>query len=688
MTKNKEKMSFLQKVSAKREKASLWLGDKENRYTLVPYIIFAFFAILCYVFFCYHDILVTAQHSYPYIDGNIFDYYTASHAIDNNYGSNYLPSTFIIFAIWNIPLKLLSLAPTFFGDWGVIFTLWNKLLPTIFFFASACLMYRLAKDQLDMGATKATFAAMMLLLSPYAFFSQFMFVQYDSFVIFFMLLGMKQYFAKEQTKKTKILFALFFGISATFKYFSAIIYLVLLVLREKKIHKILCNAILFALPLLTEIGFYFVFDRHAFIESVFNFGALSYANAFGYDMGLATVNLVYLALIIVVAFAYFTKPKDDYSLLGWFCFYSCGTCFIFFGLMAWHPQWLLFAVPFWTLSTPINRRWHIFMLIDCAAAIIFNVFISNAFYHQADETLFRYGILSSKLQYNAFSNFSVSDLFMYKNKGMLLTLLVTIFLASFIFKHPRFNMEKPSDAMPHARAWISARFLCGVLTFVIPAFICLPSFLAQDQLLWATYSTDERYGSLTLTTDADDFCQYFKTEGTEITKISIKTHRIPAELGNTAWYNQKIDEMEKHSLDYLEELNARANKDLSDEELEKLEEAKKEEKKERNSLTLELFDPADGRILATVTVYDDDIKDGDFTDFELETPVSISSDTVYGIRISALVSNTIRVGCGSLALPNTEHYRTVTQDYSDSCFNYCGQSSKNVWMIVNIYGSN
>jgi len=674
-----------QKFSTKKENLSLWLKEKENRQTLIPYFIFAFFAILCYIFFCYHDILVTAQHSYSYLNGNILDYYSGSYEMDQHYGSNYLPSTFILFAIWNLPLKLFGLGPTFFGDWGVLFAMWNKLLPTIAFFASACVLYRLAHLDLNFGKTKATLTAMMLLLSPYAFFSQFMFAQYDSFVIFFMLLGMRQFFKEEQTTKTRVLFALFFGIATTFKYFSALIYLVLLVLREKKVLKILKNAIIFALPMLVEIGFYLIFDRHAFIESVFNFGALSYTNSFGISTGIATVNLIYLCLIVLVAFAYFTKPKDDYELLSWFCFYSCGMCFVLFGLMAWHPQWLLFAVPFWTLSTMINRRWHIFMLIDCAAAIIFNVLITNAFYHQTDETLFRYGILSGELQYNVFSDFSMSDLFMYKNKAMLLTLLVTIFLIAFIFKHPRFNMEKPSDDIPYAKTWICTRFLCGVLSFIIPAFICLPSFLSQDKLLWASYTGDDRVGTLTLTTNSEDFCQYFKTEGTEITKISVKTVIIPAEIGNKAWTDQQLDEIEKHSLSYLEELKKISEKELSDEEKEELEE-NDVDKKDRNSLTLELFDPTDGSVLATVTVNNNEIANDDFTDFEFEEAVKISSDKIYGIRISSLVPNSIRVVCGSLAMPNAEHYRTVTHDYSDSSFTYCGETSKNVWMLVSIYG--
>ena len=173
---NDRKMTCKEKVADVRRRTRLWLQEPDNRAMLTPWIVFGVCAVLCYLFFCYQDILATAQHAYSYLDGRIIDFYSASNEMDGNaYGANYLPTTFILFAVWNLPLKLFGAAPAFACDWSLGFVMWNKLLPTLFLFGSAVLMYRLALDRLHFGRTKALLAGTALLLSPYAFFSQFLF---------------------------------------------------------------------------------------------------------------------------------------------------------------------------------------------------------------------------------------------------------------------------------------------------------------------------------------------------------------------------------------------------------------------------------------------------------------------------------------------------------------------------------
>ena len=635
---NIERQETNQKVSV-GDKIRHWLNDTENRSVVVPYAIFAFFALICYLFFCYHDILMTAQHSYGYLEGRITDYYTASYEMDGNYGSNYLPITFILFAIWNLPLKLFGAGPEFFGDWGVLFTLWNKLLPVLVLFASACVMYRLAMDRLQFGRGKAMIASMMLLMSPYAFFSQFLFSQYDSFVIFFMLLGLYFFFKEERTTKDWVLFALMFGVATSFKYFAAVIFAVLLVLKEKNIPKILWRVGVFAIPLVLQFGFYLLFDTHAFVESVFNFAALDYADVFGITTGIGTNNLIYFSLILIVAFAYFTKPTDEYSLLGWFCFYSCGVSFVLFGLMTWHPQWLMFAVPFWTLSTMINRRWDLFLLIDCLGAIVFNVLVALVFHHQADETLFRYGILSGELQFSQFSDYSIANLLGFEGVDLLYTLLVAIFAVSFIFKHPRFNMNRADEPMPHATKWLTARFLCCVLSFLIPAFLCLPAFYKQDTYLWANFSDgSETEQALTVTKKGEDLRQYLSLEGEEIHAIYIHT------VYEDSWVE------------------------------------------ETDALTLTVRD-AQRRVVGTAIVSGEAVVEDDMTEFRFEQPISIQEDVVYCVELSSNVKETFGIVAGIEEQPTHRYYNVLTQDYSDSKMVYCGETVENsIGLVMDIYG--
>ncbi len=590
---------------------------------------------------------MTAQHSYGYLDGRITDFYSASYEMDGEYGSNYLPLTFIMFAIWNLPLKLFGGEPSFFGDWSILFTLWNKLLPVLFLFASACVIYRLAFDRLHFGRGKSMIAAMMLLLSPYAFFSQFLFSQYDSFVVFFMLLGLYYFFKKEMTSKDWILFAVFFGIATSFKYFSAVIFFIFLVLKEKKILKILQRTAVFLCPILVQFGFYFLFDRYAMMQSIFHFSALEYAEGFGFESGIGTVNFVYVALILLIAFAYFTHPSDEYAVLGYGSFYACGVCFVLFGLMAWHPQWLMFAVPFWTLSTMINRRWDLFLLIDSIAAILFSFFVATSFHHQSDETLFRYGILSGELQFSRFSDFSISSLVGFLGKDLMFTLLVAVFAVMFIFKHPRFNMKRADEPMPRATTWITVRFLCGALSFLIPAFVCLPFFMGSETFLWANFAekveeTEEEETIpefLEVTREGADLCQYFSLEGKDIRGIYVHTYHIQEDVVGKDDY-----------------------------------------------LTMTLLD-SDGRVLGRATVFGDKVNEDELTQFRFDAPIVIEKDAIYRVQITANANHLFGIVIGVQERPTYRYYNVLTQDYSDNCLVYCGETQPNrKGLVMEIYG--
>lgn len=639
MKRLKNQVTDLGEPCTLRGRFGRWFNDTENRSAVLPFTIFGIFALICYFLFCHHDILMTAQHSYGYLNGRFTDFYTASSEMDGEYGSNYLPLTFILFALWNLPLKLLGAAPEFFGDWDAFFALWNKLLPVIFLFGSACVMYRLAFDRLQFGRGKAILASMMLLMSPYAFFSQFLFSQYDSLVVFFMLLGLYFFFKAEMRLTDWVWFSIFFGLATSFKYFAAVIFFVFLVLKEKNVLKVLRCAVIFALPLAAQFGVYFLFDRHAFVESIFNFSALEYTEDISFATGIGSVSLVYLALIMIIAFAYFTNADDDYAVLGWGSFYSCGVCFVLFGLMTWHPQWLMFAVPFWTLSTMINRRWEMFMLLDSAAAVVFTALVAKVFHHQVDDNLFRYGILSGELRLSQSNEFPMAALFRFIDSNLLFTLLIAVFAVSFIFKHPRFNMKKANEPMPRATLWITARFLCGVLIFLIPAFVCLPSFLRSDTYLWANFSGDEETEECVLITEnSADIAQYLSLQGEEI-------HAIYVQIVQVGMVTEESD-----------------------------------------CLSLRVLD-AGGRVLGVATVFAEDVEKEELTEFRFDTAIPIDENATYRVELSTNATRTYGVVIGVQERPTYRYYNVLTQDYSESRLIYQGEMQEaQVGLVMSIYG--
>lgn len=448
------------------------------------WVLFALLAIFSYIFFCHQDILITAGHSIEYLNGHITDFYSACKEVDGIYASNYLPTTFIIFAIWNIPIKLLGLAPEFLGDWTLTQTMWNKLLPTIVFFISGWLIYKLCTERFNFEKRKAVLTVFLTFTSPMAFFSQFFFCQYDIFTVLFMLLGMYYYFKKEPSTKDYVLFSLFFGIATTFKYFALVIFVVLLLLRIKDVFKALLLMAIDIMPFAVETLFYLITDRKAFIKSVFNFGALDYAGGFTIDLGQVTINLMYVFLLCIIAFAYLTKPKDYDELVGYSMFYSCGVCFAFFGMMLWHPQWVMFMVPFWVISTVINKNHNILLWIDALLGIVMIMYIVNQFQVTVDQGLLRYGVFYNLLRYKQVATFRMCDFFIFKDANTLFSILSGIFLIGFITKHPRFNFKKISENITDGRFIINVRFLAFCCAFIVAAFACLPNFMARPDNLW------------------------------------------------------------------------------------------------------------------------------------------------------------------------------------------------------------
>ena len=164
---------------------------------LADWVIFAFFAILCFLSFQQNDITHTGGSSFAYLNGHFLDFY--DYNVQYFGGNSYMPSSYLLFAIWNIPIKLLGLmtVPTMTVTFPVV--MWYKLLPTIFYLVSGYLIYKIALV-IGMGNLKAKLCGYAFLTMQIGFFSQFIFGQYDSFTVFFMLLGLLYYYRKDYLK--------------------------------------------------------------------------------------------------------------------------------------------------------------------------------------------------------------------------------------------------------------------------------------------------------------------------------------------------------------------------------------------------------------------------------------------------------------------------------------------------------
>lgn len=425
-------------------------------------VVFLTFAIFCFFTMQQMDLLHTGGSSFALLSGHILDFY--DYNVPYVSVNNYMLPTYILFAIWNIPIRLLGLVkvPTLDVPVGVV--LWYKTLPVLFYIVSGYLMYCIAME-MKMGEKKSRMCAYIFLTTPIAFFGQFCFGQYDIFTVFFMLLGILAYL-----RRRDLPFILWFGLSMTFKYFSLFIFMPMLLLREKNIWKLIRACMLAVIPLLI-FNLPFI-GSEAYRNGVLGFGALRYILSASFLNALDdTISIVIVLWVALCGWALLEHPANDKEEMKWALFLSNVVLFLIFGLGFWHPQWLLVMAPFMVLATMISTRADVFLILDLALMCVFSVYTVNRWPWHVDQDLFKLGILGRAL-INRETVAIMADLYIFKNTSLIYTMFSAIMAVSAFLRHPKYLEDDFSKSLDPNWGWVRVRFLVGVSFFVMPAFIC------------------------------------------------------------------------------------------------------------------------------------------------------------------------------------------------------------------------
>jgi hypothetical protein len=450
------------------------------------YIIFAVIATACLLFFQQEDILHTAGSSFGILNGHVLDFYDYNANFDIH--DSYMASSYYLFAVWNLPLRLLGIVtePSLTASTGVI--LWYKLLPVLFYMAAAVLVMRIA-GKMGMNQEKSRLCGYLFLTCPIGFYSQFIFGQYDIFTVFLVLLGLYYYLDDRM-----LAFTICFGFAVTFKYYALLLFIPFLLLKEKRVWQIIKYVLICLLPYLAE--FLLAFSQSVFREYVLGFPVVGYIFQAAIDTGYAKISLVVLVWGMICAFSYFTSPADKKNEIEWLLFYGCLAVFSIFGLSMWHPQWLLLGVPFWVLSTAINKNSKIFFVLDIAAMLLFTMFTVNYWGDTLGEELFQLGILNGIFPYGVGAKVNMASLFVFKDTNLIFSLFSLILLVFAVFKHPRNCSDDFACDLRMDMGWIRTRFLLGVAIFVVPATLCMLTAFINPKMIYSGGSYYENLGEL------------------------------------------------------------------------------------------------------------------------------------------------------------------------------------------------
>ena len=502
----------------KEEKKRFQITDiAEKPLTIWDYVIFLLIAGVCFLTFQQGDLLHTAGSSYGYLNGHILDFYDYDASCGIH--PSYMPSIYILFAVWNIPMKLFHMVPIPTDLLGFIPTMWAKILPCAMYLASGIVIYKICME-IGMGTKKSKICTYASLTMPIAVYAQFIFGQYDIFMLLCMLLGVYAYLRGRQGW-----FVFWFALSVTFKYSSLLIFLPLLLLVQKDPWKIIRSCIGVLIPYAVEFLLYY--PSETFRSYAFGIGSAG-DNPTGYIFNASIFTgfqvsgmdyVVYLAVLVfgvICAMAYFTNVTEKIDIAKW-SFYLCSlSYFVLFGLCKWHPQWLLMAVPFWVIGAFMNRETRIFMVIDIIFMLLYTMFNVQMIPGNVDQGMLDNGIFKFFYEGKLGTELTMADLMGFLDPSMLLSMLTMIMLVYALFLHPKYARSNMQQGGDECMGWIRTRLIAGVAIFVIPAFICLAArFLPPN----AAYEVRNYSAFQEELQDGSEITQVFRSEGTEVNKI-------------------------------------------------------------------------------------------------------------------------------------------------------------------------
>ena len=365
----------------------------------LDYWVYGLSLALCFLLFKQSDLTHTNSSSFAYLYGHFWDFYdyNSTRMGDNNY----LPIFYWFFAIWNIPLKLLGLIPEVTSEtWmqaTVIQTIWSKLLLVIFFFAAVNIVGKIAHPiyaalAKDRDTQNEALPKLLFATSPIAIFAVFIFGGYDIFALFFMLLGLRAYFAKDFKW-----FVVWFSVAISFKYFAAFAYLPLVLIIEKRFIRLVIYGLLGLA--VTAIQFAIYWHSDIFLEKIFGLAAVKTAGS-GINVRLLIANGFYLGMC---AYLYFSKFNFYEDPTRWHQ-RAIAACILSYALLFswvfWHPQWIILITPFVCLSFLFIRSHKLLRLLlatEILGYLGFAVFTMNNWVGNVDNTMLYGGVFGELL---------------------------------------------------------------------------------------------------------------------------------------------------------------------------------------------------------------------------------------------------------------------------------------------------
>ncbi|MBO4389655.1 MAG: hypothetical protein J5825_02195, partial [Lachnospiraceae bacterium] len=410
--------------------------------------------------------------------------------------------------------------------------LYYEMLPVTFYVLSAAVFCEIAK-LLGFQMRRRRLLGYAALTVPLALYSQFIFCQYDIFTVFFVLLGI-YFYLKGDLLKFALLFG--FAITFKY-FALAIFVPMLLLKEKNPLKILLYLILAAVIPVaevalcwheqafldhvlgftairyvmgdflklvggsgkrevLLSVGPLFqhflsiggsraseaVSAGNSLVQSASVLGAssasgISLAGAAGSSASFLQVlralpyNLIIAAGLCIGA--YFTRVKNRLEEAKWIAFYGSAMCFAVFGFMFWHPQWLLFVLPFYTLSFFLQKKPGRFVFCELILMLVFCMYVVNKWMGDLDQTMMEKGLLGALVAGQTGTETMMRDIYGYYSVTVLKFAVSVMMMVMGLLSFPKFLIGEIGEEPPHLLGWIRFRWSAGLLIYLWPALTCL-----------------------------------------------------------------------------------------------------------------------------------------------------------------------------------------------------------------------
>lgn len=275
---------------------------------------------------------------------------------------NYPPLTYLSFGVEQIVLKPILPADftQWLNDWGpnqnnypnLFYYMLVLKIPYIFFdLGIGYLLYKLYDKKI----------LTIWLFNPFSLYLIYILANFDIVPVFFSVLAF--YYLKKSRSNLSFLFL---GIATALKLYSLLFFPFFIFYHQTNFKKIFINGLIFSLPLIISV-FPFIFNP-SFLQALSGSGLTQKIIEFR----LLNIPIYPLIYLIVFIFYFFSKNKNlEKSFL--FLFLA------FFVFVSFHPQWLLWFLPFIIYPVTKNRKTLILFIFFIITTLLYVLLINDRY---------------------------------------------------------------------------------------------------------------------------------------------------------------------------------------------------------------------------------------------------------------------------------------------------------------------